>query len=332
MLKYKGAAFEQEQAADDYCLYCEDNPVFSLIKDSKLELNVLRFSGDGVKLEGRFLSVIADDFYIVVRNDAYEYVSKMNHDCTVGCIIDPESYHVYSFSADPDIIQDSVYRIFIRCGDREYEPERIIYGTSMPFSNRYENMYFRQNSYLVSMRNKGIVFTRDSFWKRCAYEVRYIWDLLTYKDERSIMRSVARKAAVIRPVVFLNSLFAKKKIWLFRDEKDHAEDQTIALFEYVARNRNDVLPVFAISEKSPEYQRIRKAGRVIDCRSWKYKLLYLMSDCVITGFTGDNAADPFERHGEPYKDLLLNCRLVSLEQELRTDDISDWMDRNGIGV
>jgi CDP-glycerol glycerophosphotransferase (TagB/SpsB family) len=81
-----------------------------------------------------------------------------------------------------------------------------------------------------------------------------------------------------------------------------------------------------LSKESADYKRITKYGRVLDQSSLKYKLLFLLSDLVISSHADIETTNPFIRQVDHYVDLF-SFKFVFLQHGIIKDDLSNWLNR-----
>ena len=89
----------------------------------------------------------------------------------------------------------------------------------------------------------------------------------------------------IKKTVFLISrsifrLFYGRHVWLICDRKNEAGDNGEIFFEYL--QNKPIKSYFAISKSSPEYDRLKQIGKVIDYDSFFHKFLLIVCDAHIS--------------------------------------------------
>ena len=109
-----------------------------------------------------------------------------------------------------------------------------------------------------------------------------------------IIESGKLKSFIYRIFAFVLRPFLKNKIWLISDRINVAGDNGEAFFNYVVNQKNkEVKPYFVISKNSPDYLKIKKIGKTIDNKSFKYKLFFLLSPYIISSHADDYVINPF---------------------------------------
>lgn len=134
-------------------------------------------------------------------------------------------------------------------------------------------------------------------------------------------------AIVIRLLYFVVKPWFKRPIWIVSDRMMAADDNGEVFFRYLS-TRTDVPAnvYFALSKKSSEYEGVKKYGKVVNYNGLYYKLLFLLSDKVISSEATDYTINPFKARLTDFVDL---CRFdfVFLQHGIIKDDISGWLNR-----
>ena len=134
---------------------------------------------------------------------------------------------------------------------------------------------------------------------------------------------------IIRLLFFSGLYKSKRPIWLVSDRASLAGDNGEALYRYMLdkpESKNAYF-VFAVSKKSPDYERLSKIGDVVDIQSFKYKMLHLRSSMIISSAADDNVQNPFPRYRWPHLNDLYRYSFVFLQHGVVHNDLSDWLNR-----
>lgn len=137
-----------------------------------------------------------------------------------------------------------------------------------------------------------------------------------------------RKAVMARLLTMVLRPFSKKKIWIICDRANQADDNAEALFQYASSvQQKDIKIYFAISSESQDYKKLKKIGKVIPFLGMKYKILYLLADCIISSQADEHIFRPFQQCSGPYRDLAQSQKFVFLQHGITKDDMSNWLNR-----
>ena len=229
---------------------------------------------------------------------------------------------VYSFKIEFEIIKNITNRIIVKSGRDEYYPEKIIYNRFLSLSNYFKKMYFTYNGFLISQSNEGIVFKDNNLINHTIKELSFLGELISNRDINDRrMKKASKKAFFLRQLIVLLKLFKNKPLWLFSDRVNLADDNGIALFDYVYNTYPTINSIFAISNNHKELN-TKYRGRVIKFFSLKYKICFLLSDYVLSSSGEEYATNPFGGHFEPYKDLINDVKIVFLQHGIAYNDLS----------
>jgi CDP-glycerol glycerophosphotransferase (TagB/SpsB family) len=149
-------------------------------------------------------------------------------------------------------------------------------------------------------------------------EIKFLWLLFRKKKIKNI---------IIRLTYFIFRPFKKKKIWIIKDRYNCAKDNGEAIFKYLSSNKNKNLDIyFVIDKNSSDYERLKKYGKVVDVKSFKYKMLFLLSDMNISSHANDWVYNPFGKNNV-YLNGLINNKFVFIQHGIIVHDLSKWLHR-----
>lgn len=135
------------------------------------------------------------------------------------------------------------------------------------------------------------------------------------------------RALYLRTLYHLYKIRKRKPIWLISDRAMAAGDNGEALFRYINQQTDCKADVyFAIAKDSKDFKRLQKIGKVVDQASLRYKLLFLLSDLVISSHADIETTNPFIRQLDQYVDLF-TFDFVFLQHGVTKDDVSSWLNR-----
>lgn len=87
------------------------------------------------------------------------------------------------------------------------------------------------------------------------------------------------------PLSFIVRLW-EKDLWIICDNQMEARDNGYFLFEYIRKNHPECNVVYAIDKKSPDYQRVKHLGRIIQYGSLAHWIYYLAASKNISSQKG----------------------------------------------
>lgn len=123
-----------------------------------------------------------------------------------------------------------------------------------------------------------------------------------------------------------NSL-KRRRVWLISDKISGADDNGEALYRYLQKNDVKEKCFFAINKDSSDYERLKSQGfRVVNILSYRYKLLVLIADCIISSNADDLIFNPFLDSWDKYVDLM-TAKFIFLQHGVAKDDLSRQYNR-----
>jgi len=132
---------------------------------------------------------------------------------------------------------------------------------------------------------------------------------------------------LVRQLYFRGLHKKSKPIWLISDRGTAAGDNGEALFRYIRKKENPEAEVyFVISKKSSDFNRLAKIGKVLDIDSFKYKMLALRADKIISSHADYYVYNPFGYRWTHLHDLY-NFDFIFLQHGITKDDMSGWLNR-----
>jgi len=225
------------------------------------------------------------------------------------------------FKLDPEVERYEIRLVLCCCG-AEVVKTNIKFGKFAPLSTTYASAYYHAQGWAVQKRgNKFVV-------ERCGRRGVFQRERQFLKELWKKNKLGARKAVFVRLLCHLIRQVKQKKIWLISDRVNKADDNGEAFFRYLmAEHSKERQYYFAISKDTPDYHKLKRVGKVIPFLGWRYKLLALCSDCIISSQGEDCIFRPFQSYSDAYRDLQQNCKFIFLQHGVTKDDISGWMNR-----
>lgn len=219
-------------------------------------------------------------------------------------------------------VEKYVISLFCEIDGQRVNKNKLIFGKYCPISYDFQNAYYCRNGYMLTADQRRIYLQRCGKRERKQRERLYLKELWKKKVTGSRKAVFARLlSAILKPLI-------RKKIWLISDRVNKADDNGEAFFRYVSeRAPKEVNAYFAISPQSPDYERLKKFGKVIPFLGWRYKLLYLLADSVISSQGEEYIFHPFQRYSVLYRDLAQSQKFVFLQHGVTKDDVSGWLNR-----
>lgn len=152
----------------------------------------------------------------------------------------------------------------------------------------------------------------------------------SYGKIRSI--SLFNSIILYRLLYYGSKLFIKNRVWLVTDRQDAAGDNGEALFYYLSKQpHKNIKKYFAISSTSADYNRLNSEKNIIDRAGWRYKVLFLHAEKIISSQADDPVINPYGYRWNAISDLY-QFDFVFLQHGIIKDDLSNWLDRHAKNI
>lgn len=186
-------------------------------------------------------------------------------------------------------------------------------------------LYFKDNLFYLMPSSLGSIIQKEkenmALIEESLENVNNLQVAETY-DEIMHLRKIYR---LTLPFFKIYKKF--RKIYLFQDRIDVADDNAYHLFRY-ARTRHDrVKKFFVLSKKSKQYNKI---GNSLEHGSFKHKLLMLHADKIISSHPYETVINPFWNYKNDQRKLiagLLDYKIYFLQHGVTVGNISSWMSK-----
>ena len=245
---------------------------------------------------------------IPVRAEAIDTVSEESHKLQKG----------YYYELSLPLYKGASFRFF--CSQKAEESVLSLRFGKYSRLSSIDGCYFRHNGLLIYSEGDSIKAIADNIITRAQLDRKYKKAL---SDEAS-----AEILALRHSAIKLKS--SGKPIWLVSDRSDSADDNGMALFEYLMRSdetaslraSHDIR--FIIGSGSPAYQKMKQLGPVVEASSDMHKALYVASEMVISSAADEWVRNPLGADRKYFRDLIDN-RFVFLQHGVIKDDLSGWL-------
>lgn len=170
----------------------------------------------------------------------------------------------------------------------------ICQGEYSPLSEGLRGTAFVHGGRLFRMRGDDLWILDDGIRTRLSARLAWWFDLVTHPTLSSF------KTLVIRLLVrWCARENGKRRLWLFADRVNKADDNARALFEYCAslpKTADSPRMVFAIQKGAPEEAELRKIGEVVDILSLRFKAYFILADFIISAYRTKAQRMPFSKN------------------------------------
>lgn len=227
----------------------------------------------------------------------------------------------YSVQAVIPLTTDKKYEL-----EFESENKRLHIDFSRPCNFSKNVGYNKTKHYLSILKNYTIVIQKKTGLKWIKQEIKSLFHIgMKYKVEFI-------KTAPFRIAYMLGYPFLKnKRIWFYMDRPNESDDNGLHLFKYSVKQDENIEKYFILDSKNPDYENIKKIGKVIPYKSLKHRFLGLYVENIISSHPDNEIIYPFWG-SYPFFAGLLKSNNIFLQHGILKDNISDWLNKKNMNL
>lgn len=201
------------------------------------------------------------------------------------------------------------------------ELNNLEYGEFAPIGT-YQTSYYYRDGIILQPIKKGIQISKAKYVDRFVHEFRFLRELWKANQEGT------RKAVAVRMLYRILKTIKRKPVWLLSDRIMKAGDNGEAFYRFLLQqDKKNIDLRFLLSPKSPDYPRAASMGKVVPIPSFQYKMLYLISEYIISSHADNINTMPFHGHQDGYRDIVADRKFVFLQHGVTMNDVSEWLAR-----
>lgn len=186
--------------------------------------------------------------------------------------------------------------------------------------SRWTTQYVCESGYILKLKNGRICVQPASRMMHLYCELCLLSSLIKSK------KTSDRKAIIARILYWIGRTFLRERIWLISDKSDHADDNGEAFFRFLCEKKpKGIRYYFVLDHSAAAYPALSKLGQVLSPKDYFYKVLYLLSTCIISSQADKESTNPFHNYWHPYQDLLARSHTVFLQHGIIKDNLSSWL-------
>lgn len=139
-----------------------------------------------------------------------------------------------------------------------------------------------------------------------------------------LLKNKTRKSGIYKIIGLKAKSKNKKRIWLFTDRLNQAEDNAEAFFDFIYKQKKEITPYYLIEKNNADYKRLKKSyGRsVVPFNSKKHHLLTFQAEKMITSHTEPYLFNPFGVVNGRYVRELIDFDFVFLQHGVTQNNVS----------
>lgn len=229
------------------------------------------------------------------------------------------------------------FRIPIKKGERSRIYFKLIYDEDGRHAEMHNHLQFQNYdaglskvcNYLIKYDEMVIYNKADesfylqpySFIKALKLEIVSILKII--KDHGPTMAS-----AIFYHLLYLvmYPFMRNRRIWIFQDRVDIADDNAKHLFEYAIKQDDEIEKYYVINRNCDDFSMMKKIDdNIVPRGSFKNKFLYLFAEKIISSHVNHSWLNPFFNPKYPYFNGFLTIEKCFLQHGVIKDDLSSWL-------
>lgn len=229
----------------------------------------------------------------------------------------------YYFKTDPISIEN-VKNISFVLKLKGRETNLLLDVARLSYLNtNFKTDYTIRENYIFTRNKRKLVIRKYSKELQEQLEKRYIKELgkredLELEDEKLLEIKDLRQR-------YLEKQDITKRIWIFMDRPNKADDNAEHLFKYSVKQKDGIEKYFVVSKDSVDFERMQQYGNVVDYGSDEHKLLMMQAEAIISSHVNNHTYSPFNETETLYYGGLLKAKRVFLQHGITKDDVSGWL-------
>ncbi len=320
--KTKSELLEKLYLRDNLLIYA-CGKVVDNIENQRVMINLMQLKGSTLIMEGILGGVLdKEQSSVVVEYDGKEYTcesteTRMLDKKNLGDIT--KSYYGFRVEIELNSNKNS-NNINFYFAD---ENLRILLTPVFPrftsrLNDKFDNSYYKGDLFIIKREKKSLLVSRNTESLRRHYEKMYQNELLK-KGFDSVVRN-RKYFHLVYP------FYKNKRIWLFIDRPERADDNAEHLFRYASKADDKVQKYYVLNRNSPDFERMKQYGNVVEFGSNQHKILYLFAEKIISSHCAKWVREPFPGI-QFYRDLV-KYQFIFLQHGITKDDVSDQLSKH----
>lgn len=295
----------------------------------KIWLDIIEIKGDTLYVSGYLMSFFKDeDIQIeIVKTTSKSketYIAKrVYYQNTakkfLGCSIEDR----YNFDAEIPIEKNCEIEIITRFTGKDSN-ENSKWSLTNDFS--YYARLSTLSNYSIS-KNYFLKFKENKF-----HISDYSYLKMVKNEVPILLRVIKRRENYYNSILLIRTLhillyphYRGKRIWLFMDKVEAADDNAEHLYKYIIKQDDGIQKYFTVEKNSNDFKRLKGLKNLIGFNSIKQRLIYLFAEKIISSHPDEEILNPFINKNEPSYAGLISSDKIFLQHGVTKDNVSSWL-------
>ncbi|WP_406531869.1 CDP-glycerol glycerophosphotransferase family protein [Methanobrevibacter sp.] len=295
----------------------------------KIWMDICEIRGDTLYLSGYLMSFFNDDDIKIeiIKNTSGKketftakrvyYKNTAKH--FLGCTLEDR----YNFDCEIPISENSSVDIFVRFTGENSNPKSI---WSLPIDFSYYarlstlSNYSIYKNYFLILKGRTFHISRYGYFKMVKSEIPILLRVLKRRENYYLSILLIRILYLI-----LYPFYRNKRIWLFMDKIENADDNAEHLYKYAIRQNDGIKKYFALEKDSADFKRLSELPNLLAFNSVKHRLMYFLAEKVISSHPDDEILNPVINKNESSYAGLISSDKIFLQHGVTKDNVSSWL-------
>ena len=307
-----------------------ENTLVDRLDNHKLWLDIIEIKADTLFISGFLMSFFDDEdieIEIVKTNNKKEtFPSKVvyyanNSKQFLNCSLESQ----FNFDCEIPIeeSENCIIEIFARFTGRN-STENSAWALKIDFA---EYAQMSQLSNYSIYKNHFLKFKNNKF-----HISNYNYLKMIKSEIPILLRVLKRKESYYTSILFfrfvytlLYPFYRNKRIWLFMDRRENADDNAEHLYKYAIAQKDGISKYFTVNEDCSDFKRLSNLPNLIPFYSIKHRLIYLFAEKIISSHPDENILNPFHEKNVTSYAGLINPDKIFLQHGVTKDNVSSWL-------
>ena len=223
----------------------------------------------------------------------------------------------YSFEVKIPLDYKKEYEIKFQSKNKNFNDLYIDFSRPCNFSKVAG--YAKTKDYLSYLEDNKIIVKRKTVKDWVKREIRTLYSMLK-KREKGFKTGVPIRLMYLLAYPYMRN----KRIWLFMDLPDMADDNGRQLFTYAQDKDHHIKKYFILDKNSKDVEDMKKIGNVLYYKSIKHRFIGLFAEKIITSHPDNNIIYPFWGN-YPFFAGILKSSTIFLQHGITKDNVSSWL-------
>ena len=275
-------------------VYCENTLIDKLDKH-RLWLDIIEIKGNTLYISGFLMSFFDDEdvkIEIAKNGKIYPTTTVYYHNNSkkfLNCSLESQ------FNFDCEIPLENkenskveIYARFIGENSDETSKWKLPIGFADYARMSELSNYSICGNYFLKFNDNDFYISRYNYFKMIKSEIPILLRVLKRKE--SYYTSILFFRFVY---LLLYPFYRKKRIWLFMDRQENADDNAEHLYKYAVTQKDNIKKYFTVSDEFGDFTRLSNLPNVLEFYSIKQRLVYLFAEKIISSHPDENILNPF---------------------------------------